>query len=416
MARGAEHLNERLVRAIRPGDSPKSDGMVPGLIVKPTAKGATWTLRFTSPVTRRPRDMGLGTYPIVNLKAARDKARDARRLIDQGKDPIDERNREREVGAGADAKLTFEKAARKVYEELKPGWKDEQHGKQWLSTMETYVFPKIGSRKLDTITPSVCADVLRPIWLDKAVTAKRVKQRMQIVMDWALAQEMIKGNPVAVVDRLLAKQNHQVEHHAAMPWKNVPAFVKKNLVERDSNDMTRTALLFVILTAMRSETVRGMVWSEISPDFRVWCIQGRRMKNGKLHRAPLPDQAVAILKSLNSQRASSDALVFPSVKQRKNNRGKTLVKDGTLSEFMLEMEAGSDTQGEFATVHGFRSSFRNWASEHDYSRDMAERALAHEVKDETEAAYHRTDLLDKRRPMMQEWANFVLHTNAENLE
>ncbi|MGF6239738.1 integrase [Paraburkholderia sp. GAS38] len=427
MARGAENLNERLVQGLRLGDSPKSDGMVPGLIVKPTAKGATWTLRFTSPVTRRPRDMGLGTYPTVKLADARRKAQDARRLIDQGKDPIDERNREREGAEAAATGQHFEQAARKLYKELAPTWKggeQGQHGKQWIRTLETYVFPKIGSRKLDTITPADCADVLRPIWLGNAVTASRVKQRMQAVMDWAMAHDdRIKANPVAVVNRLLAPQNHQPEHHPAMPWSDVPAFVKKHLVERDSNDMTRTALLFLILTAMRSEAVRGAKWQEFSPDFRVWTVPPVRMKRrrnlNKPHFVPLPDQAVALLTSLKQSQQSQqaqDALIFPSIKQRKNRKGETMVKDGTLSEFMLYMERRSDTPDRFATVHGFRSSFRDWARENDYSSDLAESAIAHEIGNETERAYLRTDLFNKRIPMMQAWADFLLPPEADNVK
>lgn len=293
------------------------------------------------------RDAGLGIYPATSIAEARDKALAMRKLIDSGEDPIEQRNREREVAAVETAALTFEKAARKVHDELKPGWKNEKHAAQWISTLETYVFPKLGNRKLDAINPGDCADILRPIWLTKAETASRTRQRMHAVMQWAWAHGHVSANPVSVVDHILPKQSSKAEHQPAMPWRQVPKFVTTHLATRGPGDSTRAALLFLILTATRSGEVRGATWDEFDLHAGVWSIPAHRMK------------------------------------------------------------AESDTPGRFATAHGFRSSFRDWASEHGYARDLAERARAHSVANKVEAAYHRTDLLEQRRPLMESWALHV---------
>lgn len=403
MARTAKPLTDRQARALKPYDTPVFDGKVTGLMLTPTKNGARWTLRYVSPTTRKRRDAGLGTFPEVSIPEARDKALAMRKIIDAGGDPIDERKREREAAIVAAAELNFEKAARTKYEELKPGWRNEKHAMQWISTLEKYAFPLIGHKKIDTITPRDCSDVLRPIWLTKEETARRVRQRMHAVMDWAVAHGHVTTNPVAVVDHLLPKQSWKEEHFPAMPWCDIPAFIKRHVANRPSNDVTRAALLFLILTAARSGEVREATWREISSDFRMWTIPAERMKMKKQHRVPLSDQAIAVLKGVRAQNLD-DTLIFPS--RRKVEGAKTTISDMTLTKFLRDVNAPSDTD-RVATAHGFRSSFRDWASENGYSRDLAERALAHAIKDETEAAYHRTDLLENRRPMMEAWAAFI---------
>jgi Arm DNA-binding domain len=210
-------LTDKQARALKPTDKPIFDSKVTGLLLSPTKTGCKWTLRFTSPITGKRRDAGLGTYPETSIAEAREKALAMRKLIDNGSDPIDTRNRERETKAIAAAELTFEKAARQVHDELKPGGKNAKHAAQWLSTLETYAFPKIGNRKLDSISPADCADVLRPIWLSKAETASRTRQRMHAVMQWAWAHGHITANPVSVIDHILPKQSVKPEHQPAMP-------------------------------------------------------------------------------------------------------------------------------------------------------------------------------------------------------
>lgn len=296
---------------------------VVGLMLTPTKTGCKYTLRFTSPATGKRRDAGLGTYPETSIAEARDKALAMRKIIDSGDDPIDARNRERDAASIAAAALTFEKAARTVHDELKPGWKNAKHAAQWINTLDTYVFPKIGAKKLDAVTPADCADVLRPILLEKAETASRTRQRMFAVMQWAWAHGHVAANPVSVVDHILPKQNAEKEHQPAMPWRDVPAFVKKHLDERQPGDTTRAALLITIFTACRSGEVRGATWNEFHLDAAVWTIPSSRMKMKEPHRVPLSDEALALVKSLKEQKLH-DTLVFPSP------RGKVL-SDMTLT-------------------------------------------------------------------------------------
>lgn len=392
-------LTDRQARALQPGDKPVFDGKVTGLLLTPTKNGCKWTLRFTSPVSGKRRDAGLGTYPQTTIAEARDKAQTMRKLIESGIDPIDHRNSEREAATLGIGTLTFEKAARTVHDELKPGWKNVKHVDQWINTLETYVFPSIGNKKLDAITPKDCADALRPIWIEKPETASRTKQRMHAVMQWAWAHGHVTANPVAVVDHVLPKQNAKKEHQPAMPWRDIPEFVRAHLIERLPADCTRAALEFAILTAVRSGEVRGATWDEFDLCQKNWSIPAERMKAKDPHRIPLSDRAVEIIKHLQAQNLH-ETLVFPSP------RGKIL-SDMTLTALLRRAKASSDTPGRIATAHGFRSSFRDWASENGYARDLAERALAHSIANQVEAAYHRTDLLEQRRPMMQAWANFL---------
>ncbi|OHU98958.1 integrase [Ralstonia solanacearum] len=392
-------LTDKQARSLRPDDKPVFDGKVTGLLLSPTKSGCKWTLRFTSPVTGKRRDAGLGTYPETSIAEAREKALAMRKLIDNGEDPIDQRNREREAAVVAAAALTFEKAARQVHEDLKPGWRNEKHAAQWISTLETYAFPKLGNRKLDAISPADCAEVLRPIWLTKAETASRTRQRMHAVMQWAWAHGHISANPVSVVDHLLPKQSAKSEHQPAMPWREVPKFVTAHLAEHEVGDSTRAALLFLILTATRSGEVRGATWSEFDLHARVWNIPATRMKANEPHRVPLSEKALTLIKTLK-QHQLHETLLFPSPREK-------VLSDMTLTALLRRVKAESDAPGRIATAHGFRSSFRDWASESGYARDLAERALAHTVANKVEAAYHRTDLLEQRRPLMEAWAEHV---------
>jgi integrase len=326
-------------------------------------------LRFTSPVTGKRRDAGLGIYPETSIAEARDKALAMRKVIDCGDDPIEQRNREREAVAVAQAALTFKKAARQVHDELKPGWKNQKHAAQWISTLETYVFPKLGTRKLDAITPGDCADVLRPIWLTKAETASRTRQRMHAVMQWAWAHGHITANPVSVIDHLLPKQSTKAEHQPAMPWRQVPKFVTTHLATHGPGDSTRAALLFLVLTATRSGEVRGATWDEFDLHAGIWSIPAHRMKAKEPHRVPLSEHALALVTKIK-QSHLHDALVFPSPREK-------VLSDMTLTALLRRVKAESDTPGRFATADGFRSSFRDWASEHGHARDLAERALTH---------------------------------------
>jgi integrase len=380
-----------------------NDGQVTGLRLVPSrTKGhGKWILRYVSPVTNKRRDMGLGTYPETGIAAAREKALAARKCLGNGQDPIEERDAAKAAVAAQAAVMTFEQAARKVHADWKAGWRNPKHVDQWINTLQAYVFPSIGNRKVDDLTAADFAAVLKPIWLTKVETASRVKQRCHKVMKWCQAQELVPGNPVDVVDHLLPSQpgkSTRVQHQPSMPWQEVPSFVSEVLRTGQSN-ATRSLLEFVILTAARSGEARAMQWDEVDLEKKVWTVPATRMKAKVTHRVPLSARAVEILNEQRGLYPHSD-LVFPSP------RGKQLT-DNALTKFLRDHNVSSSDAGRTATVHGFRSSFRDWASENGYPRDAAERALAHTIKNQAEAAYHRTDLLEQRRPMMEAWAQHV---------
>ncbi|MEO6610453.1 MAG: integrase arm-type DNA-binding domain-containing protein, partial [Aestuariivirga sp.] len=291
-----KEITELKAKNIKPGDNPVPHGNVKGLRLEAgSTKGhGKWTIRFVSPVSGKRRDMGLGMYPEVSIAAARVKAEDARRLIANGKDPIHERDATKLVRRAEAKMLTFEEAAEKVHEQQKPGWNNRKHADQWINTLKSYVFPEIGNRKVPELTPADFADVLRPIWLTKAETASRVKQRCHTVMKWCWAQGLVEANPVEVVDHLLPLQpgkRERVQHQPSMPWQDVPEFVGDVLRTKASN-VTRNLLEFVILTAARSGEAKEARWNEVDVKAEIWTIPASRMKSKVVHRVPLSTRAV----------------------------------------------------------------------------------------------------------------------------
>ncbi len=396
-------ITDLKAKKIAPGGKPVADGSIPGLRLEPgSAKGqGKWILRFVSPVTNKRRDMGLGTYPEVGIADARIRGMAARQSITNGKDPIKERDADRAAGKANAEAMTFEQASRKVHEEQKPGWKNPKHADQWINTLRDYAFPKIGKKRLADLAPANFAEVLRPIWLKKPETASRVKQRCHVIMKWCWAHGLVKGNPLDVVDHLLPQQpgkRERVSHQPSMPWRDIPAFVQ-GVLHASASNVTRSLLEFVILTAARSGEARAMTWDEVDLEIKVWIVPANRMKAKVIHRVPLSARAVEILNAQRQKHPNCE-LVFPAP------RGAVL-SDMVLTGFLRDQKAPSGDKGRVATAHGFRSSFRDWASENGYQRDLAERALAHTIKNQAEAAYHRTDLLDQRRAMMDAWAQHV---------
>ena len=397
-------LQDGTAKAIKPNDKPIPDGTVTGLRLHSTkakARGA-WKLRFISPETGERRDMGLGVYPDITINEARKLANKARGQIALGIDPISARTSEKKAAQIESNILTFEDAAQKVHTNSKAGWKNGKHQAQWITTLRTYVFPNMGHKLLSEIDVNDVAESLRPIWLTKAETASRVKQRIHHVMEWACAQQIIVGNPVNGVQHLLPKQpsaSIRVQNFPAMPWRIIPNFVEKDI--GDANNVSRALLLFVILTAVRSGEARKAQWSEFDLKQRIWTIPANRMKAQVMHRVPMSAPVMELLER-RQQKPSKRGLVFPSP------RAGTILTDMALTSFLRKHRARSDVAGRVATAHGFRSGFRDWASENNYPRDYAERALAHTIKNASEAAYHRTDLLEQRRPMMEDWAKHVI--------
>ena len=396
-------LRDTTAKSIKPEDKPIADGTVNGLRLHPTkSKGrGQWKMRFVSPVTGKRRDIGFGIYPEVSIQRARKLAVDAREIIASGLDPINERKRLTTEAKQAQQALTFEQAASQVHETLKDGWKNAKHRQQWINTLATYVFPVFGAKAIPDITVNDVAEALKPIWLHKAETATRTKQRVHQVMEWCCAKGLRVGNPVDGVKHLLPKQASaaaRVQHHPAMPWRIIPEFVNDKLIS--SPKVSPMLLLFVIITAVRSGEARHAKWQEIDLKNNIWTIPADRMKTGVIHRVPLSEQAIQLLQQIK-QNDQNKELVFPSP-----NTGAVLT-DMALTSILRKANAKSDTADRVATAHGFRSSFRDWASEHQYPEHLAESALAHQIKNSVVRAYHRTDLLEQRRTMMQDWADFV---------
>lgn len=400
-------ITDTKARNIKPGDSPVPHGGITGLTLHPSnTKGqGKWVLRYVSPVTGKRRNAGLGAYPETTIAEVGKRASSMRELILAGGDPLEEKASQRSEQPSIPS---FKEAAEILHADMLPGWKNSKHAQQWMNTLTTYVFPTLGEKRLDEIQPGDVADVLKPIWLTKAETASRVKQRIHAVMAWAWAHGHCQSNPVDVVTYLLAQQPGKAirtQHHPAMPWRDIPDFVAKTLRSDEQFDVTRSLLEFIILTASRSGEARGTTWDEVDFENATWVVPASRMKAKVAHRVPLSPRAIQILqrqKEIRIQDTPESAnIVFPSV------RDQVILSDMALTALLRRLKAQSDAHGRIATAHGFRSSFRDWCSENGYSRDLAERSLAHTIKDKVEAAYHRTDLLDQRRELMNAWARFV---------
>lgn len=399
-------LSDAKARRLKPEDKPVSDGTITGLYLVPAGKVGTgkWILRFVSPVLRKRREMGLGSYPTTPIRDARIKALEARNLIEEGTDPLEERKAKEEALARLATIPTFEEAARRHHADRAEGFRSAKHRAQWITTLEAYVLPGIGSVRVDKLSPADFARCLRPIWLKKAETASRVKQRCDAVMCWAAANGFILASPVSVVDKLLPAQpskRERVKHYPAVPWRDLPGFFS-DLLYDGRTSQTRRALELLILTGTRSGEVRKMRWEEIDFAAGVWSIPPERTKTKVVHRVPLSVRIVELLDLQLASTGEQKGLVFRS-------RTGTPISDMTITKLLRHWKVASDTPGRIATAHGFRSSFRDWASESGYSRDLAERALSHSVKNAVEAAYHRTDLLEQRRLMMKAWEGYCLN-------
>jgi integrase len=350
-------------------------------------------LRFTWHGKRR--EMGLGGYPDVSLSVAREKASEARKLVRAGVDPVAAGKRERAVP-------TFGEMADTVMARLFPILRNEKHKAQWKMTLEVYAVPLRG-KPVDVITTDDVLAVLKPIWMETPETASRLRGRIETVLNAAKAQGYRSGdNPAAWrghLDHLLPRRPKLTRgHHAAMPYADVPAFMSR-LRERDA--IAARALEFTILTAVRSGETLGATWAEIDWEARVWVIPAGRMKAEEEHRVPLSDAAMAVLQPLYEHRTGE--LIFPAP------RGGQF-SDMAMSAVLRRMNI------ETATVHGFRSAFRDWGgNETAFPREVAEQALAHAVGDKVEQAYRRGDALEKRRKMMDAWAAYCERRVADNV-
>ena len=370
-------------------------GGVAGLYLHVNARGArSWILRVV--VGDKRRDMGLGGYPDIGVADARQKAREARLKIEQGVDPILLRKQAKsELMALQATDKTFEQAAGEYIKIHADSWSNDKHRKQWESTLAAYAFPVFGKLSLRDILQEHILKILEPIWTTKTETATRVRGRMESILDWAKVKGLRSGeNPAAWkghLDHMLPAPTRlkKIEHLTAVPVREMPGFMVKL---RQAAGIAAQALEFLILTAARSGEVRGITWQEVSLEDALWIVPAERMKMKKEHRVPLSNRAVDILKS--QPRIDGNPLVFPAP------RGSQM-SDATMSAVLKRMNVD-------ATVHGFRSSFRDWCGDYtNYPRDLAEQCLAHGADDPVEAAYRRGDALERRREIMNEWSKFI---------
>jgi integrase len=304
---------------------------------------------------------------------------------------------------------TFETAARHYHSDIIDGFRNTKHCQQWLRTLEEYAFPAIGKVRIDTLDPSSFSTCLKPVWLSKPVTARRIKQRCEAIMKWSMALGYTSTNPLLNVERLLPKQPHRRRrtcHFPALRWKEIPTLIS-DLLHRHSGQTHYVMLELAILTACRSGEIRGMQWEDLDFDQKIFTIPASRMKAGVAHRVPLTPRVLELLKAWLNQSKDRSGLVFQS-------RSGTEVCDHALTKVLRQNKIPSDVENRFATTHGFRSSFRDWASENGHSSDLAERTLAHTTRSVVEAAYHRTDLLEQRRNMMVEWEKFCLGCSEDH--
>lgn len=373
-----------------------------GLYLSVRENSRTWIFRYRDRITGKLRDMGLGPAHDVTLAEAREKARVQRKLLQDGRDPLAEKREAIDARKrAAAARMTFAGCVDAYLRIHSSKWRNDKHRAQWRSTLETYANPVIGTLSVASIDTALVRKVLEPIWISKHETATRVRQRMEAILSWATVGGYRSGeNPArwkGHLDQLLPAipKFERVKHHAALDWREAGAFVAEL---RTRVAPAARALEFLILTAARTGEVIGATWGEFDLDRARWVIPAARMKGKRAHVSPLSPRAVALLRDLGPGEGDAIAFTNPDGKPLSNMAMATLLKRMARTEI---------------TVHGFRSSFRDWAGEATaYPREVIEMALAHRVGNATEAAYARGDLFEKRQRLMRDWASFLDRASA----
>ena len=376
-------LSAAFVRSAPPGRHADGNGLY--LFVQPTGT-RSWVQRLV--IRGRRRELGLGAATLVPLAKAREQALANRMLARSGGDPLADKRRVQGVP-------TFAEAAQRVLEQKRGGWRGRWHAQNWWNSMERYAFPRIGSRPVSEVNTADVLDILTPIWHVKAETARAVRQRIRSVIEWAIALDMRNDNPCDRVLPVLGPQNDIVTHRLALPHKDVAAAIE-TVRAGSAQPAVKLAFEFLVLTATRSGEVRGAQWAEIDTTDHVWTLSAQRMKAKREHRVPLCGRALEVL---DAARALGDGNphVFP-MRSGRPISASTLLK--TLNDLRVA-----------AVPHGFRSSFRDWAAEEtDHPREVIEAALAHVVQNKVEAAYARSDLFERRRRLMDDWAAYLAAT------
>jgi len=356
------------------------------------AQTKSWIFRFK--LNGKAREMGLGAVHSVSLARARELAKECRQLVAAGRDPIEERELARRA-RGLSHALDFAGCAEAYIAAHEPGWSNRKHANQWRSTLRTYAFPILGTSAPSNIDTAAVLKVLQPIWYTKPETASRVRGRIESVLDWAKVQGLRAGeNPArwrGHLDKLLPSRNKvkPTKHHPALPYDELPAFMSQLAKRRG---ISARALEFAILCASRSIEVRGARHAEFDLKRRIWTIPAERMKGRREHRVPLTDPAIRLLKRLPKRNDSEYVFAAPEG---------GMLSDMAMMEVLRQMGRGDITQ------HGFRSTFRDWAGETTpYPREVIEHAIAHKLKDKSEAAYQRGDMFAKRVKLMDQWAGY----------
>ena len=374
-------LSAAFLRSAPPGRHADGNGLY--LFVQPSGT-RSWIQRLV--VRGRRRELGLGSVALVPLAEAREKALANRKLAREGGDPLSEKRR-------AEGIPSFAEAASRVLEQKRDGWRGRRHHREWMSSLRRYAFPRIGKMPVSEVTSADLLEILTPIWHRKPSSARRVRQRLRAVLEWAVAMEFRLDNPCDRIGPVLGLQQDVTEHMWALPHREVAGAIR-TVQAATASEVAKLAFEFLVLTAARWSEVRWAEWAEINRNVGVWTVPARRMKANRQHRVPLCGRALEILEAVQALDEGSGPLVFT------RGEGKSL-SDKELRWLVREL-------GIAAVPHGFRSSFRDWAAEEtDHPREVIEAALAHVVRNRVEAAYARSDLFERRRVLMDDWARYL---------
>ena len=364
-----------------------------GLFLHVRPSGAKkWLQRYT--FNGRRREIGLGSAKIVTVSTARKKAYQNLVIVSEGKDPIEDNKQDKIIPK-------FEEAARTVYEANRPTWRNAKHAAQFITTLETYAFPVIGNMPVKDINSTHVLQILSPIWVTKSETARRIRQRLSTVFKWCVAKQWRVDDPADIaIAQALPSQKKKVTRRKSISYNEVADFL--DTVSKSSAGLnTKLGIEFLILTATRSGEVRNARWDEV--DGSLWTIPAERMKAEVAHRIPLPSRCMEILASAK-EISQGSGYIFEGTKPNKP------LSENTFNKLMKEL--GLDVH-----AHGFRTSFRTWTQEKtNYPREIAEAALAHSLSDKAEAAYARSDLLEKRAEMMEAWAQFLSTSGSDVIQ
>lgn len=394
-------------RLVKPGRHGDGGGLY--LQVR-DAERRSWLFRYR--LHGKDREMGLGPLADVSLAEARDAAAACRKLLLAGVDPIAHRAALRAEQAAAAGANTFREVAGRYVDAHEAGWRNDKHKYQWTQSLTAYAYPHLGDVPVNRVDTAGVMAALEPIWRTKSETALRLRGRIEAVLDYAAAHGWRTGdNPArwrGHLSNLLPAPRSvaKVEHHAALPYGDVAAFLARVAAEGGT---AAVALRFTVLTACRTNEALGATWRELDTATATWTVPGERMKAGREHRVPLSAPALAILATMALPGTEPGGFVFPGSASGRAAKGKARpLSNMAMTALLRRMERGD------LTVHGFRSTFRDWAAEEtSYPREVAEMALAHTLKDKTEAAYRRGDLFAKRAALMADWAAFCLDVKPD---